>query len=882
MRNFILLLAASGAALAQQFTISTVAGGAPPPTPVVATSASIGQPARVAVDSAGNVYFSSANTVFKMDGSGVLTVVAGNSRAGFSGDGGPAVSAQLNAPRGIAIDKAGDIFIADSGNNRVREVTPDGIINTFAGSGLPNPGGLGSYGDGGPAVNALLRLPAGVALDNSGDLFIADTGDNLIRKVTPDGVINSVAGDGYPSYYGDGGPATQAELYNPQDVAVDSSGNIYIADTTNAYIRKVTTDGAINAIAGSGSIGSTGDGGPATKASLNAPMALALDSSGDIYFVENGDSKIREIDTKGNINTVAGTGTAGFAGDGGKATSAQFNSPTGIALDSSGNMYIADSLNERIRKIAGSNVSTVAGNGILSYSGDGGPATRAQLNAPQGVAVDPSGDLYISDTANNVVRMVGKDGNISTVVSSSAKLNGPQGLAADSAGNLYIADSLNGRVLQLTPGGSLNTVAGNSQLILPTAVAVDKAGDVYIADFSGNRIYKVAPGGGVSTVAGTGGMGYGGDGGPAANAQLTTPAAVAVDASGRLYIADTGNNAVRVVDSAGQISTLAQVDSPEAIAVDAKSNVYVADGSAQVFQVYPSGLVVAIAGTGARGYSGDGGAALSALLSAPSALAVDSSGRIYVADTANNAVRLLQFSGYGLSVSSVTSAASNATGPIAPGEAVVLYGSGLGPSQLATFQLDSSGLVPAALAGTSVYFNGAAGPMLYTSNGQVAAMVPYSITGNSAQVMVKYQGQVTGTITVPVAAAAPALFTLNSSGSGEASAINQDGTLNGPSNPANAGTVVSLYGTGFGQTTPPGVDGQPNAVPLPLPLFDVKATVGGQPATVQFAGGAPGIVAGVMQVNIVIPNGVAAGNAPVVVAVGGANTQSGVTIAVQP
>ena len=912
----------AAAAFAQQYTISTVAGGAPPDTPVAASSISIGQPRRVTVDGAGNVYFSAANSVFKLNGSGVLTLVAGNSRAGFSGDGAPAVTAQLNGPQGVAVDAAGNIYIADTGNNRVRLVDPHGIITTFAGSGGTSPGGPGTFNDGGPAVNGLLHLPQGVAVDKSGNVYIADTGDNRICKVTPDGNINNFAGDSLGSFFGDTGNAFSAELHGPSDVAVDSSGNVYIADTANAAIRKVTTDGLINSIAGNGTIGFSGDGAAATTAGLLAPMSVAVDSSGNVFMVENGDHRIRQIDTKGNISTIAGTGTAGFAGDGSQAVQAQFNSPTGIAIDSSGALYIADASNLRIRKIAGGNISSVAGNGILSYSGDGGAALAAQLNSPLGVAVDSSGNIYLSDTGNNVVRKISPDGVIVNFAgngtagfggdggaATSAQLNGPQGLAVDASGNLYIADALNARVRKVS-GGAISTVAGSgtpgfsgdgaaataAQLNFPSAVAVDAAGNLYIADFSNNRIRKVS-GGTITTLAGNGNAGFSGDNGPAANAQINTPRGVAVDASNTVYIADTGNNLVRRVTAGGTITTIAgngapgfsgdggsataaQVGNPAAVAVDAGGNVYIADGSARVRKVFSTGTIVTIAGNGTRGYSGDGGAAANASLSGPSALARSGS-NILVADTGNNAVRLLQFAGFGLTIGAVTNGATNLPGAISPGEIVVIYGSGLGPAQLAPFQIGANGQVGTNAGGTSVFFNGSPGPMLYASANQVAAIVPYAISGANAQVVVQFQGQPSAAVTVPIAQATPALFTLDSSGKGQAAAINnRDGSVNGPSHPASTADTVILYATGTGQTNPPGTDGALATIPFPLVAVQVTVTVGGQSVTPSYAGGAPGIVAGVTQINVPIPSGLTAGPVPVVVKVGGVATQDGVTIVV--
>ena len=363
-------------------------------------------------------------------------------------------------------------------------------------------------------------------------------------------------------------------------------------------------------------------------------------------------------------------------GDGSAATSAELNSPTGIAIDSSGNLYIADSQNLVIRKVSNSNISSIAGNHIYAYSGDNGPATSAQLNAPLGVATDAGGDVYIADSANNVVRMVTKSGTIYNVlgngVAGTSGLNNPQGVVVDSSGNVYIADSQNARVQRVAPGGAVSTVAGNgtagyggdggaatsAQLNVPLGLALDGAGNLYISDFSNNRVRKVSASGTITTVAGTGMTGYSGDGGTATNAQLTNPEGLAVDFAGNLYIADSGNNAIRKVSSGGLISTVAgtglagysgdggpatqaQVGNPFGLAVDAVGNLYISDYNLRVRKIYPDGTIATIAGTGTPGYSGDGGPALSATLNRPSGLALDSTGALYVADSANSALRRL-------------------------------------------------------------------------------------------------------------------------------------------------------------------------------------------------------------------------------------------------
>ena len=974
----LILLACCATATAQQYSITTVAGGAPLfGQALKATGVSMGQPARVTADSAGNFYFSSLNSVFKVTPGGTLTLVAGTGHAGFTGDGGPAVNAQLNSPQGLAVDSNGNLYIADSANNRIRVVHPNGMIATFAGNGQtgdslpaqPVSPATPIYGDGGPATHANLHLPSGVAVDTSNNVYIADTSHNRICEVLIglNNVIETIAGDSYAGYGGDMGypttpappypvpyQAVLAELRTPEDVFVDSTGNIYIADTGNNLIRKVTTDGNINYIAGAGllspappvgTIGAYwGDGGPAISSGLYSPVSVTVDSIGNIYEMEpdpNG-ARVRMISlatwnpttcVEGNwcINTIAGNRPNGFGGDGGPASGSTLNLATGIAVDPSGNLYIADSLNGRIRKIpgvAGSNpsINTVAGDGVYSYSGDGGPAANALLDFPQGVAVGPDGSVYFADTDNNAVRKVSPAGVISTIAGNgsagyggdgaagtASQLNAPVGVAVDSAGNVYIADGSNNRVRKVTASGVISTFAGNgaagstgdggpasgAELNSPFGLTLDSSGNLYITEFVGDRVRKVSAAGGlISTVAGDGIGGYAGDGGPAINAELDSPKAVVVDPSGNLYIADSVNNVVRQVNASGAIATVvgtggsafsgdygpaidAQLIDPTGLALDSAGNLYITDGSTRVRRVYPDGIILTIAGNGARGFSGDGGLATNAQMSGPFGVAVAAGGSLYVTDSGNNAIRLLTPLPSTLSIGAVTNSASNLTGPVAPGEVVTIYGSALGPSTLAHLQIDPTyGRVGTTLAGTSVLFNGLPGPMVYAWNTQVSAVVPYEVSGQNVQVLVEYQGATTAPVSVSVAPSSPALFTMNSSGQGLAAALNQNGAANGPSNPAAAGSTVTIFETGEGQTAPEGTDGLIAGASPPVPVLPVTATIGGQPAQVISYGGVPGMVAGIMQIVLQVPSGLPAGNAPVLVQVGGVSSQSGVTIAV--
>jgi sugar lactone lactonase YvrE len=339
---------------------------------------------------------------------GIITTVAGNGTNGYSGDGGAATNAELNGPHGVAVDATGNLFIADCNNFRIRKVGANGIIATVAGNGT-----FGYSGDGGAATNAELYAPEGVTVDATGNLFIADFGNNRIRKVGANGIISTVAGNGTNGYFGDGGAATNAQLYAPFAVAMDITGNLFIADYGNNCIRKVGANGIITTVAGNGTNGYSGDGGAATNAELNSPYGVAVDASGNLLISDSPNNVIRKVGANGIITTVAGngydagTGYGGYSGDGGAATNAELNVPHSVAVDASGNLFIADYDNNRIRKV-GTNgiITTVAGNGTNGDSGDGGAATNAALAYPQGVAVDASGNLFIADSNNQRIRKV--------------------------------------------------------------------------------------------------------------------------------------------------------------------------------------------------------------------------------------------------------------------------------------------------------------------------------------------------------------------------------------------------------------------------------------------------------------------------------------------
>jgi sugar lactone lactonase YvrE len=330
--------------------------------------------------------------------------------------------------------------------------------------------------------------------------------------------IKTIAGNGTAAFAGDNGNATAASLNNPGGVCADASGNIYIADVTNNRIRMVTTSGIITTIVGNGTAGFAGDNGAATAAELKSPSGLGFDLSGNLYIADEGNYRIRKVTTAGIITTVAGNGTKGYSGDNAAATAAELNNPSGVAaLDLAGNLYIADQDNNRVRMVsAGGTITTVAGNGTYGFSGDNAAATAAELAVPMGVALDGSGNLYIADNSNSRIRKVSTGGTITTVAG-----NGTSGMAGD------------------------NGAATAAKINYPEGVFVDKTGNIYIADFSNSRIRMVSTTGTITTIAGNGSFGFTGDGGPAANADLNYPAAVTADLNGNVYLADLNNERIR-------------------------------------------------------------------------------------------------------------------------------------------------------------------------------------------------------------------------------------------------------------------------------------------------------------------------------------------------
>ena len=630
LRTFTLLTFCFFPASAQQYALSTFAGGGSYAAGLTVsnhpTGVSFGSPTAIAADRAGNIYFSLGGAVMKLTATGTLSPAA-----------------LIIGAAGIAVDASGNLYVTVPNNNVVNKIAIDGTSVTIAGSGTAT-GHRSGAGDGGPATAAPLFHPQQVAVDDSGNVYIAEQDVPRVRKVSPGGIITTVAGTGHAGYSGDGGPAASAQIGTVWGLAVDSSGNLYFSDVmptrssspSAARIRKVSTNGIITTVAGTGMPGFSGDGGSALNAQLSSPGALAVDSVGNLYIADL--FRIRKVSTDGTISTIAGNGSQGFTGDGGPAASAQISGSTGgsgggLTAGSSGDLYIADTSNSRIRAISiDGTIQTVAGDGNqCCYAGDGSTVGSISLDAPLGVAVDAAGNVYIANTFDGSIFRASPAGILTAIagIGSSpgtpgdggpalhAFLSLPVGMTFDSSGNLYVAEAGGHRVRKIDATGTITTVAGTgaqgsawtfeggrataAELIWPEDVAVDAAGNMYIADPPAAAIRKVTPDGIITTVAGNNTAGFSGDGGLAIHAQLGEPSGVAVDRSGNLYVADTFNFRIR--------------------------------------KITPDGTIATVAGSGYAGYLGDGIAATNGGLQYPVGIRVDAAGNLYLGD--ETSVRLI-------------------------------------------------------------------------------------------------------------------------------------------------------------------------------------------------------------------------------------------------
>lgn len=541
----------------------------------------------------------------------------------------------------------------------------------------------GYTGDGGLAIEARLNRPAGLALDGSGNLYIADTWNHVIRLVDHSGRIRTVAGSGAEGYAGDGGPALQAKFLFPAGLALDSHGDLYIADEQTNRIRRIGSDGIITTFAGTGQRGFSGDGGAATAARLSGPGSMVFDASGVLFFTDDFNNGVRKITPDGVISTLARFG--------------QFDRPAGIAIGRTGDIYVALRGGDRVVRIEKSGtVATFAGDGVIRGNsgmdapGDGGPAVSASIPHPTALAFDHNGHLLI---AAGRLRQVDKDGIVETIPGGRresvvgpngallpVRFGDPQAMVVGGEGDIFVADTYAHRVLRTTPTGATTVVAGLAslpsekeggpvefaQLFNPWGIATAPTGELFIADTGRNRILHVGQDGHFMTVAGKGlsivrieGSGpppqFSGDGGPADKADLDEPNGVAVDAQGNIYISDSLNNRIRKITTNGEIQTIAgngqagfsgdgepaitaTLAHPMGLAVDASGNIYIADReNNRIRKISPDGIITTVIGNGEKAMSGEG-LALSVTLNFPHGVALDTKGTLYVADTFNHRI----------------------------------------------------------------------------------------------------------------------------------------------------------------------------------------------------------------------------------------------------
>lgn len=830
--------------------MKTIAGGAAAGDGGRSNLASIRFLQGVATDAAGNIYICDADDhrVRRVDSAGLITTLAGDGIPGFSGDDGDAAKARVNTPYGIAITPLGDVVFADLGNARIRRINRQGKIETIAGGGTRS---IPSTGIWLTAKEVKLIAPRNLAAASNGAIFISEFGANRILEWRPDGTLTTVNGG-------------QTGWNSPAGLSIEPDGSLLIADSGNGLVRRLRSTGRTETVLGSKApailerptgIATPRDGTilvADTKgdylwrldpASDGTPRAVppggrdvAIDALGNI--VTAGGPWLRRSNPQGLLELLTTSVYSTYRGDNGPASLARLSRPGSVAVDSRGVIYFADTANHRVRSVAlDGTITTIAGRGEASYGGDGGPATQAWLNNPTSVAVDSFDNVYVTDTGNHRVRVIVPGGVITT--------------AAGTGRNEFSLDG---------------TLATQSSLSSPYGLAFDTSGNLYVSERGQSRVRRFAPGGRIATVAGNAVRGSGGDGGDALLASLNDPRGIALDPSGNLYIADTGNGAIRVVDKdTGRIRTLHRnLKGVEALAFSPAGNLFISETQRfRILERSSSGDLMTIAGrTDENGFNGESGAALDLTLNEPMGITFTGDGAILVADRLNDRIRRLELPTVSLPPSPVVEekfrlvhAATLQSTAAAPGLLLTIFGSIPNP-QFAEVTLD--GLVA---------------PLTQFSTTQVTFVVP-EILASRPQVRLEFRlgGALVFQSALTMAASAPGLFEVEGQ-SGLVAAVGADGGLVGDANPASSGDELTVYGTGQGLfTRNNGFD-----------LFYLPAllTVNGLPAEIVYAGSSPGLI-GVFQVNFRLPQmAPAGGRVPIALRIGAASNPATQTLSVR-
>jgi uncharacterized protein (TIGR03437 family) len=887
-----------------QGIITTVAGNGTRGTTCAngsALGAVLNSPYGLALDSSGNLYVSeySLNCVGKVS-NGQIVTVAGTGTAGFRGDGGAATAALLSNPMGLAVDTAGNLYIVDFFNQRIREVAAaTGIITTVAGGSTCGNCYTGS------ATAVSLSVNGGLAVDSSGSLYISN-GYN-VSKVS-NGILSILAGTANRSgFSGDGGPAAAALLGSPEAIALDAAGNLYIADENNFRIREISM-GMISTIVGSDLVG---DNGPATQAQLFSTGFIALDSAYNLYIGDSVMAAVRKVSAANGAITTFAT---------------KFGEVDGIVVDSTGNVYVADSTADEIWKFSNGSRSVFAGVDRLGYT-PGQPAANAEMWGPFGLAMDSAGNFYLSDTtqatgsaadldnprpnasyidkiSNGIFDTIGGNGpggyNGDGQSGLNTAFNSPAGVAVDKAGNVFISDTANYRIREISLSGIVATVAGSGVqgyggdggpaveaklnlvrsgypfVTIPSGVAVDQAGNIYFADTLNYRVRKVTASTGIiTTIAGTGTSGYSGDYGPATSAQLTYPLGIAVDAAGKVFVAD--GLRVRVLTPSTATGCTYSVSSKSFSPSTSGGNLTVNVQTTAYCSWAVSGLPSWMAISGGANGTGPGSATISvaANVGAARSASISIAGQAVTINQAGTTV--------GPAIALVANAESGAA-VVAPNTWMEILGSNLAPAGDSRTWAASDfvgGQMPTILDGVSVTVNGVPAYLYYISPTQVNVLTPPGTLPSSVEVVLTNGGASSAAFSVAAQAQSPSFFVFN--GGPYVAATHADGTLIGPpalypgqSTPAAPGETIVIYANGFGATSVPVVAGAETQSGTLSPLPAV--TIGGMPAIVTFAGL---VEPGEFQLNVVVPAGLPAGDQPITASYAGLRTQSGTLLTIQ-